>query len=289
MSKGGETKLGYHDQYVVDGGKARIILAALVTPADVQDNQALLDLLDRVRFRYHLPVRRAVADSKYGTGENLRALEERGITAYMPVAEYDRSSPLFRQHEFTYDPLQDCYICPQGAKLTYRGNNYRSRVRSYGAPTAVCQACPVRERCTDSKQGRRLNRPFDEEYRERARQRQETPAYKKAMRKRQVWVEPLFGEAKDWHGLRRMRLRGLWKVNCEGLLIAAGQNLKRWLSKVGWGRRQTPCGSLVALSNAPMLPVFASSWAHWPRNRAIHRGFFNGLDGIQNGGTHDHP
>ncbi len=30
--------LGYHDHYVVDGGKARIILAALVTPASIMDN-----------------------------------------------------------------------------------------------------------------------------------------------------------------------------------------------------------------------------------------------------------
>jgi len=27
--------LGYHDHYIIDGGKARIILNALVTPADV--------------------------------------------------------------------------------------------------------------------------------------------------------------------------------------------------------------------------------------------------------------
>jgi transposase len=32
------TALGYHDHYVVDGGKGRIILAALVTPADVIEN-----------------------------------------------------------------------------------------------------------------------------------------------------------------------------------------------------------------------------------------------------------
>ena len=32
------TALGYHDHYVVDGGKRRIILAALVTPADVMEN-----------------------------------------------------------------------------------------------------------------------------------------------------------------------------------------------------------------------------------------------------------
>jgi hypothetical protein len=35
-------------------------------------------------------------------------------------------------------------------------------------------------------------------------------------------VEPLFGEAKDWHGLRRFRLRRLEKVNIEALLIASG-------------------------------------------------------------------
>jgi len=70
----------------------------------------------------------------------------------------------------------------------------------------------------------------------------EMAAYEKAMAKRKVWVEPLFGEAKDWHGLRRFRLRGLWKVNAEALLIATGQNLKRLFRKRGWGRRPWPNG-----------------------------------------------
>jgi hypothetical protein len=248
---GGEPRLGYHDHYAVDGGKARIILGALVTPADVQDNQALLDLLDRTRFRYHLHVRRVVGDSKYATGENLRGLAERGITAYMPVVEYQQSSPFFRHSDFTYDAATDSYRCPNGATLTYRGNHYTTRVRSYTAPPSVCQPCPLRTRCTDSKGGRRLNRPFDEAYREQARALQPTAAYQKALRKRQVWVEPLFGEAKAWHGLRRFRLRGLWKVKCEGLLIAAGQNLKRWLSRTGWGRRHGPAGCRALTAGGP--------------------------------------
>jgi hypothetical protein len=60
-------------------------------------------------------------------------------------------------------------------------------------------------------------------------------------------VEPLFAEAKGWHGLRRLRLRGLRNANIQGLLIATGQNLKRFLAASGWGRRHAPCGSLVAL------------------------------------------
>ena len=51
------------------------------------------------------------------------------------------------------------------------------------------------------------------------------------MRKRGVWVEPLFGEVKEFHRSRRFRLRGLKKVNIEWMLIAVGQNLKR-LNKV---------------------------------------------------------
>lgn len=42
-SGGGSAVLGYHDHYVVDGGKAWIILSALVTPASIMDNTPLLD------------------------------------------------------------------------------------------------------------------------------------------------------------------------------------------------------------------------------------------------------
>jgi Transposase DDE domain len=74
-----------------------------------------------------------------------------------------------------------------------------------------------------------------------------TEAYKKAIRKRQVWVEPLLAEAKEWNGLRRLRLRGLLNANILGLLVAAGQNLKRFLVASGWGRCHAHCGALLAL------------------------------------------
>jgi hypothetical protein len=84
-----------------------------------------------------------------------------------------------------------------------------------------------------------------------------TEAYRKAMRKRQVWVEPFFAEAKEWHGLCRFRLRGLDNVNGEALLIAAGQNLKRLLSWRGWGRRPFPSGAAGAVRpvHSPLAAV----------------------------------
>jgi Transposase DDE domain len=62
--------------------------------------------------------------------------------------------------------------------------------------------------------------------------------YHKAMRKWQVWVEPLFAEAKEWHGLRRFRLRGHENVNNEALLVAVGQVLKRFLTVQALGMQR---------------------------------------------------
>ena len=93
----------------------------------------------------------------------------------------------------------------------------------------------------------RAHRQFDEEYLDRVRAYHKTAAYQKAIAKRRVWVEPIFGEAKQWHGLDRFRLRGLEKVNSESLLIAAGQNLKRLLKRRGWGRRPGPNGAALAV------------------------------------------
>ncbi len=51
IQTGVEPTLGYRDRYVVDGGRARIILSAAVPPGDVMDQNAMPDLLHRVRFR----------------------------------------------------------------------------------------------------------------------------------------------------------------------------------------------------------------------------------------------
>jgi transposase len=241
--KGANARLGYHDHYVGDGGKARIILTAWVTPAEVADNQPALDLLWRTRFRWKLHPRQVTGDSKYGTVENIVALEEQGLRAYMPVSAAGRSPGLFQDTEFVYDPETDTYRCPAEQTLRFRHVEAATQRRLYAAEAAVCRACPLRSRCTTSARGRQIGRGPHEAYVDRVRSYHTTAAYAKARRKRSLWLEPLFAEAKQWHGLRRFRLRTLERVNSEAHLIAAGQNLKRLLSHRGWGRRPFPGGA----------------------------------------------
>jgi hypothetical protein len=88
-------------------------------------------------------------------------------------------------------------------------------------------------------------------------------------------VEPLFGEAKEWHGLRRFRLRRLEKVNIEALLIASGhENIKRLIAARERGPRKLAQAAALRLPDPvsrcrPQLtgwwPSFVGAMAYFNR------------------------
>jgi transposase len=231
-------KLGYQTNYVVDGGKARIILSVLVTPGEVSENRPMLDLLFRSAFRWRLRPHHVTADGKYGTVENIKAVERWGIRAYLALHEAGGRVGYFRKSEFAYDAEKDLYLCPAGETLRALGDSQdilsRGKVVTYRARGSVCAECSLKPRCTTNKNGRSLRRSSKDEYIDLVRTYMETKPYRKAIRKRKVWIEPLFAEGKLWHGMRRFRLRTLEKVNAEALMTATGQNIKRLLA---FGRR----------------------------------------------------
>ncbi len=240
MTWTGTSRLGYQAHYVVDGGKARVILGVLVTPSEVTENRPMLDLLWRTAFRWRLHPHHVTGDAKYGTRENIAALESAGIRAYVALPNFDfRDTGFFGPGHFRYNPNLDVYICPDGKMLGRRARNNSARGTMYRAKAEVCNACVLKKRCTNSNNGRTVYRHRDEDYYDRVRAYRGTFPYEKALRKRQVWVEPLFGEAKEWHQMRRLRLRRLERVSAEALLITSGQNIKR-LVEFGGRRPKSP-------------------------------------------------
>ena len=230
-AKSASSRLGYQVHHVVDGGKARIVLNVLVTPSEVTENRPMLDLLWSTVFRWRIQPRQVTGDARYGTRENVAALERAGIRAYVVLPNFDfRDTGFFGPGHFRYDPENDHYLCPAGQSLRFQNQDRRNRRKRYRAKPPICNACELKARCTTSERGRVLYRAFEEDFCDGVRAYRGTFAYEKALRKRQVWVEPLFAEAKEWHGMRRFRLRRLEKVNMEALLIASGQNVKRLLA-----------------------------------------------------------
>jgi hypothetical protein len=152
--------LGYHDHCVVDGGKARIILHALVTPADIMENTPMLDQLRRVIFRWRVKPTRIIADTTYATIDNIRALEgEEGIRAYVPLPDWEHQRAYLGPSHFTYDGEHDVYICPEGTPLHPYRRELKAEKVEYRAAATLCNACPRKAECTPSDQGRAVIAP----------------------------------------------------------------------------------------------------------------------------------
>jgi IS5 family transposase len=140
----GATRLGYHAHYIVDGGKARVILSVLVSPAEVMENQPMLDLLWRTIFRWKARTRRVMGDSTYGTKENIEAVEKAGICAYLSMADFESRSPYYGSSRFVYEPERDLYRCPRGEPLGLYTHSYTERITRYRANPESCNACPLK-------------------------------------------------------------------------------------------------------------------------------------------------
>ena len=260
-------RLGYLTHYAVDGGKARVILNALVTGAEVTENLPAQEMLFGSTFRWRLRPRSVTGDAAYGTRENVAAIEKAGIRAYVALAEQGKRTSLFTIEDFLYDADRDHYTCPAGEILRRQGHDRRGSYVRYAVRTDACEGCPLKSKCTNSPKGRWVSRGLEEKYLERVRAYRETEAYRKALRKRAVWIEPLFGEAKEWHGSRRFRLRGLEKVNSEALMIASGQNAKRLVSfGPGGPKKLAETAALRPPEGAPSRPI--------RRHRTPWRGVF---------------
>ena len=182
----GAIRLGYHDHYVVDGGKRRIILAALVTSADVMESQAMRDLLWRVCFRRKIWPHQVTGDAKYGTIGNIVALEDAGIRAYVPLTDFEHRSELYGRDLFAYEADRDLYRCPEHHPLERERVKATEGVIVYRADPETCNACPVKAKCTTSDRGRIVQRSLYADYLEKVRGYHATEPYKKAIRKRQV-------------------------------------------------------------------------------------------------------
>jgi hypothetical protein len=219
----------------------------------------MLDLEPWVRFRWKLHPRIAVGDTKYGTLVNIVGLEQDGMRAYLAVPDPSVRTKLYGQERFQYDAERDGYICPHGQFLPLSSFDRYQQAFIYRTSPKICNACPLKPECTTSRYGRMVRRSLVQDYLDRIRTYRTTPAYQKALRKRSVWIEPLFGEAKQWHQLVQFRLRRLTKVNSQALLIAAGQNIKRLLKSRRDPKPLPPAQAAALAIPVPLLAVFFRS------------------------------
>jgi transposase len=216
----------YLDHRTVDG-KHAIITDTHVTPANVHDSVPYLGRLDRQRERFNFSIRAVGVDAGYAAAAITKGLEQRniyGVIGYRPPTHRDG---YFYKRDYKYDEKLDVYICPNGQLLSYRTTN-REGYRQYHSDPAQCAQCPVRQKCTQSRnQTKVVTRHVWESSRERMDQHRLSRVGKRIYKRRKETVERSFADAKQLHGHRYARFRGLTRVQQQCLLAATAQNIKK--------------------------------------------------------------
>lgn len=223
---GKPTGFFYLDHRTVDGVHA-LITDTHVTPANVHDSGPYLGRLDRMRERFGFDAAVAGLDSGYFTPHICKGLVERGIYGVIGYRRPNHKDGYFYKREYVYDGQRDGYVCPNGQFLAYRTTN-RIGYREYASKASQCAACPSKAQCTRGQSGIKIvTRHVWQHYKESVDANRLTDKGKELYKRRKETVERSFADAKELHGHRYARFRGLAKVNAQALLAAACQNMKK--------------------------------------------------------------
>jgi hypothetical protein len=76
-------------------------------------------------------------------------------------AHTHRRALRYRTAGFAYNAANDHWLCPEGEQLWPHELDRELRLVRYRARPHVCNACPLKARCTDSDDGREIVRPLD--------------------------------------------------------------------------------------------------------------------------------
>jgi transposase len=231
MPKSPKAPVAYNVQTAVDS-KHHLMVAQEVTNV-VTDRNQLSPMALEAKAMLGIEEGKVVADRGYSHGQELKTCMQAGLEPYVPRPETsaNRKLGLYGKEQFHYDADSDTYRCPAGQTLTFRFDTVEKgrHIRYY--QTSACGRCPLKERCTRNKQGRRITRWIHEEIIEQTQQR--VAANPEMMKQRKQIVEHPFGTIKHWWDQGHFLMCGLEKVRAEFSLSALAYNITRVLNILG--------------------------------------------------------
>jgi hypothetical protein len=192
-----------------------LVTAVGITPANAPEASVTGDIsadLDAAGLRLaELHIDRAYLSSAM--------VRERGpdLAIFCKAWRVRNATGRYAKNQFTIDFGAGQLTCPAGVSIGFRPG------KTVHFPKHTCAACPLRQRCTASRNGRSVSIHPDEELLAELRQRQQTPAGRAALRER-VHVEHALAHVGRWQG-RRARYRGTRKNLLDLRRVAVVHNL----------------------------------------------------------------
>jgi hypothetical protein len=222
-----------------DANDVQLITGALPQTACEYDGDALVPVLEQLERSGLLP-EEMMADTHYGSDENVQAAEGRGVELVAPVPGREpasKAADALSIDDFAIDERTgNVEACPAGhaplsveQETVSHDDGTTTRMTRVEMPAAACAGCPFFEQCpVDRTRDDRYSASFtDKQQRTAARRReQETDVFQDRYAKRSG-IESTNSGVKNRLGLGRLRVRGRGAVFRAVLLKLAGWNVLR--------------------------------------------------------------
>jgi hypothetical protein len=209
-----------------------VICGAMAEFADKKDSETTEKIVSQTIDNLQdndLKVEEVLADTNYSSGESYRYLENQNITAYIPPHGMYESE----REGFIYNENNDCYICSQGVKLTFKGiskkKDRQTLLKRYSSKTTDCSNCPLKEKCCKRYNYKQLGHSTDKTYYDKAYELIHTKQGKKMRHLRASTVEPVWGTLLNFRRMKKVYTKGNNLANKQILMAAAAYNLKKLL------------------------------------------------------------
>lgn len=205
------------------------ILGMYVEPGNVHDSQAFFGLYGRLKCWYGNAIENHVVDAGYIAPAICKLVKDNEQTLYIPYKRPMTKKGFFKKHEFVYDEYYDCYLCPNDKVLEYRTTT-RNGYKEYISNPKDCEDCPMRYKCTESKNHQKLiQRHVWEEYKEEfIEDVRHSDEWKEIYPHRKETIERAFADGKRRHGLDYTLYTGKEAVEFNTWLIYTGMNIKKF-------------------------------------------------------------
>jgi len=227
------THASYNVQSVVDDKNGLLVHTDVV--ADSSDVNQFAQQISQAEAVLEKQCQTAVADAGYADTEELEKIGRRGTRVIVPSQRQALHQPEkpFSKSSFTYDKEQNCYYCPEGQKLVYRGKCAPGKLAYQITKASICKQCSQYGTCTQAKRGRKIVRLEKEHIKEQFEREYEQASSQIIYARRKTRVEHPFGHIKHNLGIKHFLLRGLEGVQAEFALGATCFNLARMITIFG--------------------------------------------------------
>lgn len=211
-----------------EANEVQLIVGVIPQTACEPDGDALLPMLEQLEAAGRKPEVQ-LADSAYGSDENVRAAAERGVELVSPALTNGKDLKTNLLVEFEVDEATgEVLRCPAGHAPCHSRRDPETHKTSLSMDRTHCQTCERRAQCPVKARGNRCFWEYTDKARRLAERRraEQTAEFQKRYAKR-AGIECTNGGTKRRTGLGRLRVRGRPRVFMAILLKCTGWNLLR--------------------------------------------------------------